>query len=145
MDKDAKEARDKKIFELWLACWSIEDIATETGASKSDVDRVVSGFSQNGKSAVLGKSEVAAADHATDFDAPIYNIWKQQEKSNGASHFHPRAVHSPVATARAATRLAAGGSRGRFEGCENSAPPGAIFVDIPGGRRHRMKRGTGKQ
>ena len=28
-----------------------------------------------------------AAEHASDFDAPIYNIWKQQTKSEGSSHF----------------------------------------------------------
>jgi hypothetical protein len=28
--------------------------------------------------AELPKSDKAAADHATDFDPPIYNVWKQQ-------------------------------------------------------------------
>ena len=27
------------------------------------------------------------ADHATDFTPPIYNVWKQQEKTPGLSHF----------------------------------------------------------
>jgi hypothetical protein len=35
----------------------------------------------------LNKSDKAAAEHATDFDPPIYNIWKQQLKTNGSSHF----------------------------------------------------------
>jgi hypothetical protein len=35
----------------------------------------------------LGKSERAFADHATDITPPIYNIWKQQEKTPGVSHF----------------------------------------------------------
>lgn len=35
----------------------------------------------------LGKSERAFADQATDFTPPIYNIWKQQEKTPGVSHF----------------------------------------------------------
>jgi hypothetical protein len=32
----------------------------------------------------LDKSSQAAAEHATDFDRPIYNIWKQQEKTAGS-------------------------------------------------------------
>lgn len=35
----------------------------------------------------LPKSDKAAASHATDFEVPIYNIWKQQEKTKGSSHF----------------------------------------------------------
>ncbi len=35
----------------------------------------------------FSKSEQAAASHATDFEEPIYNIWKQQEKTPGSSHF----------------------------------------------------------
>lgn len=87
IDKDAKEARDKRIFDLWLACHTLDDIAAETDASTSDVDRVVKKFSQNGDFAELGKSAQAAAEHATDFDPPIYNVWKQQDKSNANSHF----------------------------------------------------------
>jgi len=30
---------------------------------------------------LLSKQDKASADHATDFDPPIYNIWKQQTKS----------------------------------------------------------------
>jgi len=29
----------------------------------------------------------AASSHSTDFDPPIYTIWKQQEKATGSSHF----------------------------------------------------------
>jgi hypothetical protein len=28
-----------------------------------------------------------AANHATDFTPPIYNVWKQQTKTEGSSHF----------------------------------------------------------
>jgi DNA modification methylase len=35
----------------------------------------------------LLKSDKALAEHAVDFDPPIYNIWKQQKKSQGSSHF----------------------------------------------------------
>ena len=35
----------------------------------------------------LRKPDKAAAEHATEFEPPIYNIWKQQKKSKGSSHF----------------------------------------------------------
>jgi hypothetical protein len=42
---------------------------------------------QFGNLADLGKTDQSAAEHANEFDPPIYNIWKQQEKSNAVSHF----------------------------------------------------------
>jgi hypothetical protein len=35
----------------------------------------------------LDKTQQAAAEHATDFEPLIYNIWKQQEKTKGSEHF----------------------------------------------------------
>lgn len=84
MDKDAKEARDRRIFDLWLACWTNKEIAEEVGLTEEAVRLITQESAELPK---LGKPDRAAADHAVDFDAPIYNIWKQQEKSGGASHF----------------------------------------------------------
>lgn len=84
IDKDAKEARDRRIFELWLACWSDQEIANEVGVERSTVTKLSDDFVKIGN---LAKNHKAAAEHATDFDPPIYNIWKQQEKTNGTYHF----------------------------------------------------------
>ena len=84
VDKDAKEARDKRIFDLWLACYPTDEIAEVTGASKADVSGVCSKMAGLPN---LNKVDQSAAEHATDFTPPIYNIWKQQEKTNGSSHF----------------------------------------------------------
>ena len=35
----------------------------------------------------VSENHKAAAEHAIDFEPPLYNIWKQQEKSSGSSHF----------------------------------------------------------
>lgn len=83
VDKDAKEARDRRVFELWLACWTQNEIADSVGVTQSEVAKSI----PSGDIAILNKSEAASAGHATDFDVPIYNIWKQQEKSSGSSHF----------------------------------------------------------
>lgn len=83
MDKDAKEARDRRIFDLWLACWTQQEIADEVGVTQAEIAKSI----PNGDLAILNKSDRAAAEHATDFDPPLYNIWKQQEKSKGSDHF----------------------------------------------------------
>lgn len=82
VDKDSKEARDKRIFDLWLACWTFDEIAADVGCSATQAKDVISS-----ESATLPKATKPAAEHATDFDPPIYNIWKQQTKSEGSSHF----------------------------------------------------------
>jgi len=83
IDKDAKEARDRRIFERWMACWTLEEIASAEGMTRQAVDEVCQIFANWQK---LDKLDRAAAEHATDFDPPIYNIWKQQEKSDAVSH-----------------------------------------------------------
>ena len=81
VDKDAKEARNKRIFDLWLACYTQQEIANAVGINKDTVSEVCRNMAD------LPKSDKANSEHATDFTPPIYNIWKQQEKSNGSSHF----------------------------------------------------------
>lgn len=83
VDKDAKEARNRKIFDMWLACYEQKEIAEAVGVSAPQVTEITSKFGIG----ELAKTEVSAAEHATDFQLPIYNIWKQQEKSSGSSHF----------------------------------------------------------
>jgi hypothetical protein len=34
----------------------------------------------------LNKPELANAEHATDFEIPLYNVWKQQTKTGGSGH-----------------------------------------------------------
>ena len=84
MDKDAKEARDQRIFDLWLACWTDKAIADDVGLTEEAVRLITQ---KAADLPTLGKSHQAAADHASDFEPPIYNIWKQQAKTNGSGHF----------------------------------------------------------
>lgn len=83
VDKDAKEARNKRIFDMWMACYEQKEIAEAVGISPPQVTEITSKFGIG----ELAKTEVSAAEHATDFTPPIYNIWKQQEKSAGSLHF----------------------------------------------------------
>lgn len=84
IDKDAKDARDKRIFGMWLACRTQQEIADVEGIPRKTVDDAMDGFGEIGN---LAESAKAAANHATDFEAPIYNVWKQQDKTPGGKHF----------------------------------------------------------
>jgi hypothetical protein len=68
---------------MWLACYTQQEIADATGWSQP----TVKSFIENGSVADLDKTDQLSAEHATDFTPPIYNIWKQQEKTKGSSHF----------------------------------------------------------
>lgn len=82
IDKDTKEARDKRIFQAWLACRTQQEIADTEGISIGYVNETISS-----ETADLPPVNKAASEHATEFTPPIYNVWKQQDKTPGASHF----------------------------------------------------------
>jgi len=67
VDKDAKEARNKRIFDLWLACWTQQEIADAVGITKQAVDLVCQEMANLPK---LDKLDQSSADHATDFQTP---------------------------------------------------------------------------
>jgi DNA-binding XRE family transcriptional regulator len=69
---------------MWLACYTQQEIADSVGITKQAVEQVCQETAGLPK---LDKVDQSAAEHATDFTPPIYNIWKQQEKTNGSSHF----------------------------------------------------------
>jgi len=49
------------------------------GCSQPEVAKTI----PNGSIAEWNKTAEAAASHLTDFDVPLYNVWKQQTKSAG--------------------------------------------------------------
>jgi hypothetical protein len=67
-----------KIFEMWMACFTQEEIAVAANCKRD----VVQAQSEKFVETVLqNQNRKADADHATDFAPPIYNIWKWQEKT----------------------------------------------------------------
>jgi hypothetical protein len=94
IDKDDREKRDKRIFEMWLACYTGVEIAETVDCDEKTVTNVVSRISAD-----LQDFQKTCAEHLADFDPPIYNIWKQQNKSDGVRHFgdsEARWVDNPV-------------------------------------------------
>jgi len=88
IDKDAKEARNKRIFDRWLACYTQQEIAEAEAVSQKTVADVLA---EIGNCEKLLKSTDrqfrAYAYHTMDFNPPIYNVWKFKEKSPGSKHF----------------------------------------------------------
>jgi DNA-directed RNA polymerase specialized sigma24 family protein len=79
--KENKDKRDRKIFDMWMACCSFDEIAEACDCGKATVSEVCS------EQFLKTKANKPEAQHAVDFERPIYNVWKQQEKSNGSEHF----------------------------------------------------------
>jgi len=84
--KEQKDRRDRKIFEMWMACCTQDEIAKSADCPIGTVGRLVGdgGFLQ---SVLENQTKKAAADHATDFVPPLYNVWKWQERTPGVKHF----------------------------------------------------------
>jgi hypothetical protein len=80
-----KDLRDRRILELWMACYTHEEIAEALECPKRTVTDAITTLGENGKPAASAQS--AAAQHLTDFDPPLYNVWKQQERTPGVGHF----------------------------------------------------------
>jgi hypothetical protein len=81
--KEERDRRNEKIQELWLACHTQEEIAESCECGQATVNEQIEKFiglvSEN-------QTDKARAEHANDFDAPLYNIWKQQEKTSSVNH-----------------------------------------------------------
>ena len=50
IDKNAKKARDKRIFDAWMACYSQEEIGEKEGVSKMEVSRICNEMAELPKS-----------------------------------------------------------------------------------------------
>jgi DNA modification methylase len=103
IDKDNKEERDCAVRNLWLSCHTQDEIAEAVGIKQTRINEILSetkNFSfpikvgdleeiedEKKREDALEKRNRDLAEHCVDFSPPIYNIWKQQEKTNGSEHF----------------------------------------------------------
>ena len=82
--KEEKDKRDRAIHRMWLRCRTQEEIAEAIGCPRKTVDDQIGTF---GDLVQEYRSAKTAAEHETDYESAFYNIWKQQTKSDGPSHF----------------------------------------------------------
>jgi predicted transcriptional regulator len=80
--KDNKEKRDKQIFDMWLACYTEQEIADSVGITKQAVGQICK---EKYTSTELYKPAYLHQDES--FEVPLYNVWKQQTKTDGSKHF----------------------------------------------------------
>jgi DNA-binding XRE family transcriptional regulator len=77
--KEEKEAKQKKALDMWQACATQEEIAEAIGVARPTVvnweEKFVKLFQENNLT------------NSPDFKPPLYNVWKQQTKTNAVSHF----------------------------------------------------------
>lgn len=83
-DKDLKDERNRRIAELWLACYTEEEIAEQVGVSKATVIDILQKRSEIPS---LEKLTILSEYREPDWTPPLYNVWKRQEKTNSVSHF----------------------------------------------------------
>jgi predicted DNA-binding protein YlxM (UPF0122 family) len=86
--RDNKEKRDRKIFEMWMGCTTMDEIAQAAGCTKETVSEVVR-ICQKKFSETKSDKSVAEFDDwgAEDGLRPVYNVWRQTAKTNAVSHF----------------------------------------------------------
>jgi DNA-binding XRE family transcriptional regulator len=77
--KEEKETKKKKAREMWLACATQEEIAEAVGVARPTV--------VNWEEEFVKSPEDGLLTNPPGFDPPIYNVWKQQAKTNAVSHF----------------------------------------------------------
>lgn len=82
--KDMKTEQKRDAFNLWLACWTYEEIGEKLGVTFKTADNYVQEFVKSDK---CQKLQIFADYQGPDWEPPLYSVWKQQTKSNKVSHF----------------------------------------------------------
>lgn len=115
IDKDTEEERNAAVLNLYLQCYTQEEIADAVGMKRETVAKLLvkipdyeilpipgtftddqpqdsatakkkKDWEEQRKQKIIEHNR-ANAEHESEFDVPIYNIWKQQTKSEGSSHY----------------------------------------------------------
>lgn len=85
IEKQLREARKQKIFDMWLACYTQDEIAQAVGVSQDAVALETADLREMEKFPKVVK--LASSHGDADFTPPIYNVWTFANKTNEVSHF----------------------------------------------------------
>jgi len=81
IDKQLREERKAKIFSMYLAGYTMQEIADAVNLSMAKISETCSEF------ATLEKVNKNLANFQdSEFEAPIYNVWTFAKKTNNVSH-----------------------------------------------------------
>jgi hypothetical protein len=83
LDQAEREERKKTILDLWLKCYTAEEIGEVIGYSKNSkaLENELSSIFAD----LLKCGKVQFSEH--DFQQPIYNVWAFGKKTNATGHF----------------------------------------------------------
>ena len=73
---------DRRIAEMWLACYTEEEIAEAVGTGVQPVKDAVSD-----KNAIWQKNLIFSNYQEPGWQPPLYDVWRAAKKSNDVSHF----------------------------------------------------------
>ena len=77
--KEEKDRQKKQAYDLWLSCHTQQDIAGTIGVTQP----VIHAWEEEFIRLLMTDNFI----NSSDFTQPIYNVWKQQHKTNGTNHF----------------------------------------------------------
>jgi hypothetical protein len=80
--KEQKDRQDKQMMALWLACHTAEEIGEQLKLPRQTVSDRLQVLPEE-----YQRTHSAKLLFQDDFPVPLYNVWKQQEKSNKVTHF----------------------------------------------------------
>lgn len=83
VDKQLRKERKQRIFDMWMQCETVEDIARSVELSDEAVRKEVSQLSE----ALPNVGKVLSQFQDEDFTAPLFNVWTFAKKTNEVSHF----------------------------------------------------------
>jgi hypothetical protein len=81
LDQAEREERKKVILDMWLRCYTAEEIGEAVGLSKPSIEKEVSLLLTD----LLKVGKVQFSE--PDFQPPIYNVWAFGKKTNETGHF----------------------------------------------------------
>jgi predicted DNA-binding protein YlxM (UPF0122 family) len=83
--KEKKDREDQRILDLWFACHSHQEIADRMQMTHQNVTHRLEVLQKEFQGNQIGKTTFQ--DWLSEGVVPLYNIWKQQDKSAGVGHF----------------------------------------------------------
>jgi len=84
IDKQLKEERKAKIFSMYLAGYTMQEIAEAVGIDKANISREIENLLQI--SSLAKSQQLHASFQDSEFEVPIYNVWTFAKKTNEVSH-----------------------------------------------------------
>lgn len=85
IDRQLNEERDRLVAEMYLACFTDEEIASAVEMTRRWVTEKTATYGKNGSASIFAVSRPFEKD--ADFEPPYYNVWTFAKKTNAVAHF----------------------------------------------------------